>query len=137
MFTKLIHIIHFNNNSHKWTFRLTEESLRSYHWLQNTKTDLFIEILPSSSSRRNLLEFTDHWILYDPIQNKYFKYDHLHVNTINEWNPMKLGDIAFYFILFCIYIYFRIHRCIEYVPILVGTSFYVCVEKSVSQRDNF
>ena len=92
MFTKLIHIIHFNNNSHKWTFRLTEESLRSYHWLQNTKTDLFIEILPSSSSRRNLLEFTDHWILYDPIQNKYFKYDHLHVNAINEWNPMKLGD---------------------------------------------
>ena len=89
MFTKLIHIIHFNNNSHKWTFRLTEESLRSYHWLQNTKTDLFIEILPS---RRNLLEFTDHWILYDPIQNKYFKYDHLHVNAINEWNPMKLGD---------------------------------------------
>ena len=90
MFTKLIHIIHFNNNSHKWTFRLTEESLRSYHWLQNTKTSLFIEILPS---RRNLLEFTDHWILYDPIQNKYFKYDHLHVNAINEWNPMKLGDI--------------------------------------------
>ena len=87
MFTKLIYL----NNSHKWTFRLTEESLRSYHWLQNTKTDVFIEILPSS--RRNLLEFTDHWILYDPIQNKYFKYDHLHVNAINEWNPMKLGDI--------------------------------------------
>ena len=73
--------------SHKWTFRLTEDSLRSYHRLQN-KTDIFIEIQPLRS--RNF-EFSDHWIIYDPIHKKYLKYKSRQINAIDEWNPWKLG----------------------------------------------
>ena len=55
--------------SHKWTFRLAEDSWRSHHRLQND-TDVFVEIQPL---RRNF-ELTDRWILHDLESNKFFKY---------------------------------------------------------------
>ena len=55
--------------SHKWTFRLAEDSWRSHHRLQND-TDVFVEIQPL---RRNF-ELTDRWILHDLESNRFFKY---------------------------------------------------------------
>ena len=55
--------------SHKWTFRLAEDSWRSHHRLQND-TDVFVEIQPL---RRNF-ELTDRWILHNLESNRFFKY---------------------------------------------------------------
>ena len=62
--------------SHKWTFRLAEDSWRSHHRLQND-TDVFVEIQPL---RRNF-ELTDRWILHDLESNKFFKYRYVSKNV--------------------------------------------------------
>jgi hypothetical protein len=67
---------------------MTDDILHSYHWVQND-TEIFLEFNPLHQINQYLSN--NQWILFETSTNKFYTYGNSFVNTIDEWNPAKLG----------------------------------------------